>query len=154
MKKTLSIWGAAILITSGATAATAVNLGNHNTSATSINTLINTNIKENWKVKAEGPKTTLEKVGGVWRLNFNHELAQDIISGAAKTNDILEAVSDAVAKVPGLGDKIESVADITDAVLKLGKTVIKNADKGNGILIRFGAWVVPTKVTESTYNWN
>ncbi len=154
MKKTLSIWGAAILVTSGATAAAVVNSVDHSTSTTSINALINVNNKENWKVKAEGPKTTLEKVGGVWRLDLNHELTQDIISGAAKTSDILEVVSDAIDKIPSLKDKIGSAVDITDAILKLGKPVLNNADKGNGILIRFGAWVVPTKITDSTYDWN
>ncbi|MCL6428799.1 hypothetical protein LT335_00347 [Spiroplasma sp. JKS002669] len=154
MKKTLSIWGAAILITSGATAAAIANSVNHNISTTSINALININNKENWKVNAEGPRTTLEKVGGVWRLDLNHELTQDIISGAAKTSDVLEVVSDAIEKIPSLNDKIGSAVNITDAILKLGKPVLKNADKGNGILIRFGAWVAPTKVTESTYDWN
>lgn len=154
MKKTLSIWSTTILITSGATATAVVNSVDHNKSITSINTLININNKENWKVNAEGSRTTIEKVSGFWRLDFNHELTQDIISGAAKASDILEAVSNAIDKIPDLSDKIGSAVDITDTILKLGKPVLKNANKGNGILIRFGIWVVPTKVTSSTYDWN
>lgn len=154
MKRTLSILTAAALITSGATAAVVVNSETQHSTSLTANTLFNINNKENWKTNAEGPRTKLEKIGGVWRLDFNHEFTQDIISGAADANDILDVVSLAVKKIPELSDKIGSTAEITNAILKVGKVVFKNADKGNGIQIRFGAWVAPTKIAASTFDWN
>ncbi|MBE4703818.1 hypothetical protein [Spiroplasma platyhelix] len=158
MKRILTMIGAAALITSGVSTTVVINsqVQNNIVETNHIGVLKETNIyvSENWKVNAEGPKTLAEKIGGVWRLEFNHELTQDIISGSASVNDILDIVSDVIEKIPSLKEKIGSISDIINVILKLEVHILDKADEGNGILIRFGGWIMPTKLTASTHSWN
>lgn len=98
-----------------------------------------------WRIHVEKSKW-YEWILGIWRLDFNHDLIQDICYSAVTLGSLIQIVGDT-----GI---YANVATVVDIVLNIGALILKKIDQGNGVVIRFFGWIIPTKFAGATYKWS
>lgn len=98
-----------------------------------------------WRIHVEKPKAWYSWIIGTWGLDFNHELIQDICYDAETLGSLVQIVGDT-----GIYAAAATVVNIT---LNISSLVLNKIDKGNGIVIRFFAWVIPKKIAGADYKW-
>lgn len=83
----------------------------------------------------------------------SNKMNNEITIDSNKNNKVLDENIDSLEQIVGDTGIYAAAATVVNITLNISSLVLNKIDKGNGIVIRFFAWVIPKKIAGADYKW-